>query len=90
MIINSSSQFYSFCHPTVALLAFRLPSYFLRHQLPRGSGYHPVRFSVWFKILYSVIQRLIQHCLLSKMVYLNIKYVIAARNYELFNAGTYP
>src|SRR6218665_1023328 len=31
---------------------------------------------------YCVIQRLIQHCLLSKMVYLNIKYVIATRSYE--------
>ena len=36
----------------------------------KGGG---LRFSVWFKILYSVIQRLIRHCLLSKMVYLNIK-----------------
>ena len=27
---------------------------------------------------------LIQHCLLSKMVYLNAKYVIATRSYELF------
>jgi len=49
-------------------------------------GYHPLRFSVWFKILYSVglIPRLIQHCLLSKMVYLNVKYGIATRNYEFF------
>ena len=38
--------------------------------------------SVRFKILYRVIQRLIQHCLLRKMVYLNIIYVIATRNYE--------
>ena len=45
------------------------------------------RFSVWFKILYRVIQRLIQHCLLSKMKYLNIKYVIATQNYAFFNTG---
>jgi len=35
---------------------------------------HP-RFSLRFKILYSVIQRLIQNCLLHKMVYLNIIHV---------------
>src|SRR6218665_1443374 len=34
------------------------------------------------KLSYRVIQRLIQHCLLSKMVYLNAKYVIATRSYE--------
>ena|SRR6218665_1024015 len=33
---------------------------------------------------YRVTQLLIQHCLLSKMVYLNIKYVIATRSYEFF------
>src|SRR6218665_1292443 len=32
----------------------------------------PLRYTVKFKILYRVIQRLIQHCLLRKMVYLNI------------------
>src|SRR6218665_233048 len=40
---------------------------------------HP-RFRVRFKILY----RVIQHCLLSKMVYFNLKYVIATRSYEFF------
>src|SRR6218665_1506724 len=49
-----------------------------------GGGYHPLRFCVKFKILYLVIQRLIQHCLLSKMVYLNVKYIIATRSYEFF------
>src|SRR6218665_1120065 len=43
-----------------------------------------IRFSVRFKILYRIIQRLIRHCLLRKMVYLNIIYVIATRNYEFF------
>ena len=52
--------------------------------------YHPLRFSVWFKILYRLIQRLIQHCFLSKMVHLNVKYVIAARNYEFVTTGTGP
>jgi len=33
---------------------------------------------------YRVIQRLIQHCLLSKTVYMNVKYVVATRNYEFF------
>jgi len=47
------------------ILTFRPLSYFLRHRLPRGGGYHPLRFSIWFKILYSVIQRLIQNYLLS-------------------------
>ena len=44
----------------------------------------PLRFSVRFTILYRAIQRLIQHCLLSKMVYLNVKYVITTRSYEFF------
>ena len=42
-----------------------------------------VRFSVFFK-LHRVIQPLIQQCFMSKMVYLNVKYLIATRNYELF------
>ena len=44
----------------------------------------PLRFSVRFKILHSVIQRLIQHCLLRQMAYLNraIVYAIATRNYD--------
>src|SRR6218665_3527201 len=70
----------------MAVLTFRLPSYFLRHRLPRKGWVvtTPLRFSVWYKILYSIIQRLIQHCLLNKIVYLNIKYVIATLNYEFF------
>src|SRR6218665_443412 len=44
----------------------------------------PLGFRVRFKILYRVIQPLIQHYLLHKMVYLNIIYVIATRNYEFF------
>ena len=40
------------------------------------------------KILYREIQRLIQHCLLSKMVYFDVKYIIATRNYQYFNTGT--
>ena len=55
-----------------------------------GGGYHPLRFSVRCKISYRVIQPLIQHCLLHKMVYLNITYVIATRNYEFFTTGIVP
>ena len=44
----------------------------------------PLRFRVRFKILCRVIQPLIQHCLLRKMVYLNVKYVIATRSYDFF------
>src|SRR6218665_2608047 len=44
----------------------------------------PLRFSVRFKILYRVIQPLIRHCLLCKMVYLNIIFVIATRNNDCF------
>src|SRR6218665_123228 len=47
----------------------------------------PARFSVSFKILYRVIQPFIQHCLLRRMVYLNVIYVIATRNYELFTSA---
>ena len=53
-------------------------------------GYHPLRFSVRFKILYRVIQLLIQHCLLRKLVYLNIIYVLTTRNYEFFTTGIVP
>ena len=64
------------------VLTFRLPSYFLRHRLPRG-GYHQLRFCVWFNISYRVIQRLIQRIFLSlsKMVYLHVdvKYTTANR-----------
>jgi len=49
----------------------------------------PLRFRVRFKILYRVIQPLIQHCLLHQMVYLNIIYVIATRNYEFFTTGIF-
>src|SRR6218665_246434 len=46
---------------------------FFETSATKGGGY-PLRFSVRFKILYRVIERLIQHCLLRKMVYLNIIY----------------
>jgi len=45
-------------------------------------GYHrlpPPRFNSWFKISYRVIQRLIQHICLSKILYLDVKYMIAHR-----------
>src|SRR6218665_43887 len=45
------------------------------------------RFDVWFKISYRVIQRLIQHIFLSKMVYLDLKYTPAIRNYEFLITG---
>jgi len=50
----------------------------------------PLRFRVRFKILYCVIQSLIQHCLLHEMVYLNLIYVIANRKYEFFTTGIFP
>ena len=50
----------------------------------------PLRFRVRFKILYRVIEPLIQHCLLHKMVYLNIIYVIATRIYAFFTTGIFP
>ena len=53
-----------------------------------GGGYHPFRYSVWFKISYCVIQGLIQHSVLSKMVYLDVNYMTANRNYEFLNTGT--
>src|SRR6218665_3787119 len=72
--INGNSIKFNF------ILTLGVPSYFLPHRLPRGLP--PPRFSVWFKILYRVIQRLVQHCFLSIMVYLHIKYVIDTRNYD--------
>src|SRR6218665_987933 len=62
----------------------------LPHHGTKGGGNHPLRFRVRFKILYRVIQPLIQQCLLHKMVYLNIIYVIATRNYESFTTGNFP
>ena len=50
----------------------------------------PLRFRVRFKILYRVIHPLIQHCLLPKMVYFNIIYFIATRNYEFFTTHIFP
>ena len=49
-----------------------------------GGGNLPFGFSVRLKILYLVIQRLIQHFLLNKMVYLNVKYVIAILEAMIF------
>ena len=57
---------------------------------PATKGGTPLGFRVRFKILYRVIQPLIQHCLLHKMVYLNIIYVIATRNYEFYTTGIFP
>src|SRR6218665_215083 len=71
---NNSVALTLVCH--INLQATKL---FLRHRLPKGLVV--TRFSVWFKILYCVIYmlRLIQHCLRSKVLYFNVKYVIATR-----------
>src|SRR6218665_1115041 len=63
---------------------------FIVTSATKGGWLPPLRFSVRFKILYRVIQPLIQHCLLRKMVYLNILYVIATGNYEFFTTGIVP
>ena len=87
--LHRDHQYYVFDHPelaiTVDLLAINLAASNLQAtklfatsagRLPRGGGgYQPHRFSVWFKILYRVIQRLIHHCFLNTMVYLNVKYI---------------
>jgi len=73
-------------------LTFRLPSYLLWRRLPRGGWLPPPPRlgGVRFKILYRVIQVLIQRCLLRRMVYLNIIYVIATQNYEFFTSAIFP
>jgi len=81
------------CCLDIRTLTFRLPSFFCDiGYLPRGWWLPPwftLRFSAWFNILlYRVIQRLIQHIFLSKMVYLDVKYMTASRNYEFLNTGT--
>ena len=63
---------------------------FIVTSATKGVVTTPLRFRVRFKILYRVIQPLIQHCLLLKMVYLNIIYVIATRNYTFFTTGIFP
>ena len=73
---------------TIKLQATKL---FIVTSATKGGGdNHPLRFSVRFKILYRVIHRLIWHCLLRNMVYLNIIYVIATRNYDFFTAAIVP
>ena len=63
---------------------------FIVTSATKGGGYHPpLRFSGRFKILYRIIQRLIQHCLLRRMVYLNIIYVIATRNYDFLPSALF-
>ena len=57
---------------------------FIVTSATKGVVTTPLRFRVRFKILYRVIRPLIQHCLLHKMVYLNVKYVIATRSYDFF------
>src|SRR6218665_2794073 len=57
---------------------------FIVTSATKGGWLPPPRIRVRFKILYSVIHRLIQHYLLSKMVYLNVKYFIATRSYDFF------
>ena len=57
------------------LLAAKL---FIVASATKGGDYHhPLRFRIRFKTMYRVIKPLIRHCLLRKMVYLNIIYVIA-------------
>src|SRR6218665_2401993 len=69
------------------ILTFRL---FIVTSATKGGWLPPpLRFCVRFKILYRVIQPLIQHCLLHKMACLNIIYVIATRNYEFFTTGIF-
>src|SRR6218665_3339093 len=63
---------------------------FIVKSATKGEVTTLLRFSVRFKILYRVIQRLSQYCWLCKMVYLNIIYVIAIRNYDFFTTGIVP
>ena len=76
----------------VCLVNLQATKLFIVTSATKGSGCQPLRFSVRLKILYRVIQPLIQHCLLRKMVYLNIHviYVIATRNFEFFTTGIVP
>jgi len=74
-------QLFLFVIRILNLQATKLTSIYCDTGYQGGGGYHPLRFSVWFKLSYRVIQRLIQHWLLSKMVYSNVKYVIATRSY---------
>src|SRR6218665_1975500 len=67
--------------------AHYLKTYLKREGSLRLAGPVAVGFRVRFKILYRVIKPLIQHCLLRKMVHLNIIYLIATRNYEFFTTG---
>jgi len=73
-------------------LRVKLPAtkLFIVTSATKGGVTTPLRFRVKFKILCRIVQRLIQHCLLRKMVYLNIMYVIATRNYEFVTTGIVP
>src|SRR6218665_259905 len=74
-------------HMPISHVIFNLQATKLFIVTPATKGWvvtTPPGFRARFKILYRVIQLLIQHCLLHKMVYLNIIYVIATRSYEFF------
>src|SRR6218665_2119150 len=62
---------------------------FIATSATKGGGYHPPRFCVRFKILYRVIQVLIQNCLLRRMVNFNIICVIVTQNYEFFTSAIF-
>ena len=64
--------------PRVRNINLQATKLFTVTSATKGGSYHPLKLS------YRVIQRLIQHCLLSKIVHLNVKYVIATRNFEFF------
>src|SRR6218665_85108 len=74
--------------PKFLLPGLQATKLFIVTSATNGGGYPP-RFRVRFKILYRVMHPLIQHCLLHKMVYLNIIYVIATRNCEFFTTGIF-
>src|SRR6218665_54348 len=96
----SSCQLHSDLHPrcTPRLLLSLIPDinlqatklFILTSATKGGVVTTTPRFSVRFKILYRVIEPLIQHCLMRRMVYLNVICVIATRNYEFFTTGIVP
>jgi len=89
MGIYTASELFCFFRLKYFVINLQATKVFLCHRLPRvWVVTTPLGNHLGLKISYRVIQRLIQHCFLSKMVYLYVKYMIAARNYAIYNTST--
>jgi len=83
---NQSKQGQARSGPQALTFNLQATKLFFATSATKGGWFHPDL--VWFTISYGIIQRLIHHIFLSKMVYLGVKYMTANRNNEFLNTGT--